>query len=95
MKKIIGKLFAISAALVLTACGNKADKKGGESSKDVDKEANIKISVQLEEDWRKHYEAAAERVKKEFPNAEIELRTIGGLEPVSYTHLTLPTKRIV
>ena len=61
---------------------NKADKKAGESAKDVDKEANIKISVQLEEDWRKHYEAAAERVKKKFPNAEIELRTIGGLEHI-------------
>ncbi len=82
MKKIIGKLLALSAALVLTSCGGKDKKASSGENESVDKEANIKISVQLEEDWMEHYKAAAERVKKEFPNAEIELRTIGGLEHI-------------
>lgn len=82
MRKVIGKLLALSAVLVLTSCGGKDKKASSGENESVDKEANIKISVQLEEDWMEHYKAAAERVKKEFPNAEIELRTIGGLEHI-------------
>ena len=47
MKETIGKLFAISLALLLTSCGGKNNKASIGESESIDKEANIKLSVQL------------------------------------------------
>ncbi|MDD7306688.1 MAG: sugar ABC transporter substrate-binding protein [Peptoniphilaceae bacterium] len=86
-KKYKGLLAATMAlALVLTACGSKKDKGSKEGSQGqtagADDSVKGKISVQVEDAWKDYYKAAADRVKKKYPNAEIEF-----INTSSFDHL--------
>lgn len=94
MKNKLKLLTALSLATLLTACGGAKDKPA--DNKDAaSTDAKVTLSVQLEEDQRPHYEAAAERVKKQFPNAEIDLRPVGGLEHLDIIDATDATNEDV
>lgn len=81
MKNKFKSLMALSLAVVLTACGGAKDAdKGADTKEAANTDAATKLSVQVEEAWLPHYEAAVERVKKQFPNAEIELKTVGAFD---------------
>lgn len=86
MKKGIKSIMALSLAVIMTACGGAKDggKEAADGGKEANKDASAKLTVQVEEEWLPHYEKAAERVKKEFPNAEIEFKTLG-----SFDHLEI------
>ena len=74
--------MALSLAVVMTACGGAKDggKEAADGGKEANKDASAKLSVQVEEAWLPHYEKAAERVKEQFPNAEIEFKTLGAFD---------------
>ena len=81
MKNAFKGLMALSMAFLLGACGAGKDAPanddaGGESTG----EASGKLTVQVEEAWLPHYEAAAERVKENNPDAEIEFITVGAFD---------------
>ena len=92
MKNAMKGFMAVGLAFVLAACGGgknapAEENKGtdGENTEvtetaEVNNDIEGKISVQVEEAWLPHYEAAAERVKAKYPNAEIELKTQGAFE---------------
>ena len=74
--------MALSLAFVMAACGGAKDggKDAADGGKEANKDASAKLSVQVEEAWLPHYEKAVERVKEKFPNAEIELKTVGAFD---------------
>src|SRR5699024_925261 len=88
MKKKYKGLLALtmSMALVLTACGSNDDMGSGEGSQGemmgADDSIEGKISVQVEDAWQDYYQAAADRVKEKYPNAEIEF-----INTSSFDHL--------
>lgn len=88
MKKKYKGLLALtmSMALVLTACGSNDDMGSGEGSQGemmgADESIEGKISVQVEDAWQDYYQAAADRVKEKYPNAEIEF-----INTSSFDHL--------
>lgn len=88
MKKQYKGLLALTMALALalTACGSNKDAGSGEGSQDkvmgTDDSIEGKISVQVEDAWQDYYQAAADRVKEKYPNAEIEF-----INTSSFDHL--------
>lgn len=57
------------------------DQATGEASPvEVNEDISGTLSVQVEEAWLPHYEAAAERAKAKYPNAEIEFKTMGAFD---------------
>lgn len=81
MKNKFKSLMALSLAVVLTACGGAKDAdKGADTKEAANTDAATKLTVQAEEDWVDYYKAAAERVKKQFPNADIEIKTVGSFD---------------
>lgn len=73
--------MALSLAVVLTACGGaKEADKGADTKEAANTDAATKLTVQAEEGWVDYYKAAAERVKKQFPNADIEIKTVGSFD---------------
>ena len=73
--------MALSLAVVLTACGGAKDAdKGADTKEAANTDAATKLTVQAEEGWVDYYKAAAERVKKQFPNADIEIKTVGSFD---------------
>lgn len=73
--------MALSLAVVLTACGGaKEADKGSDTKEAANTDAATKLTVQAEEGWVDYYKAAAERVKKQFPNADIEIKTVGSFD---------------
>ena len=82
MKKGIKSIMALSLAVIMTACGGAKDggKEAADSGKEANTEASTKLTVQAEEGWVEYYKAAAERVKKQFPNADIEIKTVGSFD---------------
>ena len=73
--------MALSLAVVLTACGGAKDAdKGADTKEASNTDAATKLTVQAEEGWVDYYKAAAERVKKQFPNADIEIKTVGSFD---------------
>ncbi|MDO5047484.1 MAG: sugar ABC transporter substrate-binding protein [Anaerococcus sp.] len=82
MKNKVKALMALSLAAILTACGGNSNDEQPGSTETA--EASGSISVQVEEGWLDHYEAAAERVKEKYPDAEIELKTVS-----SFDHLDI------
>ena len=88
MKKQYKGLLALTMglALALTACGSTKAAGSGEGSQDkvmgTDDSIEGKISVQVEDAWQDYYQAAADRVKEKYPNAEIEF-----INTSSFDHL--------
>ena len=82
MKKGIKTIMALSLAFVMAACGGAKDggKEAADGGKEANKDASTKLTVQAEEGWVEYYKAAAERVKKQFPNADIEIKTVGSFD---------------
>lgn len=81
MKNKFKSLMALSLAVVLTACGGAKDAdKGADTKEAANTDAATKLTVQAEEGWVDYYKAAAERVKKQFPNADIEIKTVGSFD---------------
>ena len=81
MKNKFKSLMALSLAVVLTACGGaKESDKGADNKEAANTDAATKLTVQAEEGWVDYYKAAAERVKKQFPNADIEIKTVGSFD---------------
>ncbi|MFO3668004.1 MULTISPECIES: sugar ABC transporter substrate-binding protein [Anaerococcus] len=81
MKNKFKSLMALSLAVVLTACGGaKEADKGADTKEAANTDAATKLTVQAEEGWVDYYKAAAERVKKQFPNADIEIKTVGSFD---------------
>ena len=81
MKNKFKSLMALSLAVVLTACGGaKEAVKGADTKEAANTDAATKLTVQAEEGWVDYYKAAAERVKKQFPNADIEIKTVGSFD---------------
>lgn len=85
MKKNFKSMFALMLALtlILTACGS-----GGKDSTPVEgTDGNgsttgegVSLTVQAEADWMEYYEAAIERVKEDYPEADIELVEMGAFD---------------
>lgn len=86
MKKKLSLLLVLALMLTtLAACAPKKtdDVSGkGDTPKTDPEGVKATISVQVEKDWKGYYEAAAERVKKEYPDAKIEF-----IETGSFDHL--------
>ena len=81
MKNKFKSFMALSLAVVLTACGGAKDAdKGADTKEAANTDAATKLTVQAEEGWVDYYKAAAERVKKQFPNADIEIKTVGSFD---------------
>ena len=87
MKNAFKGLAALSLAFLLGACGAgknaPADNGAANDNQAATSEpADVsgKLTVQVEEAWLPHYEAAAERVKEKYPNAEIEFKTMGAFD---------------
>lgn len=81
MKNKFKSLMALSLAVVLTACGGAKDAdKGADTKEAANTDVATKLTVQAEEGWVDYYKAAAERVKKQFPNADIEIKTVGSFD---------------
>ena len=75
MKRFGILLLVVVLSLSMVACGNKEPASTGEDESKTEGEVvEIKetITVQVEEEWLPHYEAAAERVKEIHPDATIE-----------------------
>ncbi|OLS02927.1 sugar ABC transporter substrate-binding protein [Tissierella creatinophila] len=86
MKKKLSLLLGLALMVTtLVACAPKETDDGAGDGKsqsgDLDK-VKATISVQVEKDWRDYYEAAAERVKVEYPDSKIEF-----IETGSFDHL--------
>lgn len=76
--------LGMSLALVLTGCGSNEDagstEGSGEQTMGEDTSIEGKITVQVEDAWQDYYEAAADRVKEQYPNAEIEFITTSSFD---------------
>lgn len=81
MKKNVMKFASIAlAVLMLAACGGKT---GGDTTKEQGEGKDVgkvELSVQVEEAWVPHYEAAIARVKEAYPEAEITLKQVGAFD---------------
>lgn len=84
MKKKLSLLFVLALVLTtLAACAPKdTDILADDTSKEDQDKAKETITVQVEKGWREYYEEAAKRVKKEYPDAEIEF-----VEMTSFDHI--------
>ncbi|GAB6109642.1 sugar ABC transporter substrate-binding protein [Fusibacter bizertensis] len=91
MKKLVSLLLVMVMMFSLVACGSKTDvveetTAGTTASTEATTEAvqslDGTISVQVESSWLEYYQAAAERVKAENPNATIEF-----IEVASFDHI--------
>ncbi|MDO5738044.1 MAG: ABC transporter substrate-binding protein [Eubacteriales bacterium] len=95
MKAKLSLLLALVLAftLVFSACDNKkqneadgdepvSDAPVGDTQEDASTGVGPagKITVQVEEAWLPHYEAAAARVKEAYPDVEIEFITVGSFD---------------
>lgn len=104
-KKILAILLAVIMIFSLVACSKndedkdkpvdegKATDGGSEDGSASDIDATI--SVQVEEGWLPHYEAAAERVKEKYPNATIEFITVGSFDHLDTIDSTDATNKDV
>lgn len=90
MKKFISMMLILVLSLSMVACGNKADEpKDPEEVTDGEvKDITEKISVQAEPDWKEYYEAAVERVKETYPNAEIEIKVTDSFDHLDVLDMT-------
>lgn len=84
MKKKISLLLVLVFILTaFTACApKKTDDDAGETPPVDNEEVKETLTVQVEKDWKSYYEAAAERVKAEYPDVEIDF-----IETASFDHL--------
>lgn len=86
MKKALSLLLIAILALSLAACS------GGSDGDDINTDdITATITVQVEDDWREYYEAAAARVLERFPNATIEFIEVGSfdhLDTIDSTSIT-------
>src|SRR5699024_8299505 len=78
MKKFIVFLLVLTLSISMVACGGK-DEPTSDGGAD-DGEITEKITVQVEEDWMPHYEAAKERTLETYPEAEIELMEVSAFD---------------
>ena len=53
------------------------------------------MRLMMHDTFQEEREAAGKWVRAQLTSAQLSTYFVGYLEPVSYTHLTLPTKRIV
>lgn len=79
MKKNIMKFVALALAVfMLAACGGAPAGTAEEGTPaDVGK---VELTVQAEEAWVPHYEAAIARVKEVYPEAEITIKQVGAFD---------------
>ena len=82
MKKIV-KIAAVVAVVILAVALIAPIALRGKIADIVKREANAILAARLD------FEKLDISLLRHFPNASVELK---GLTPVSYTHLTLPTK---
>lgn len=91
MKKLVSLLLVMVMMFSLVACGSKTDvveetTAGTTASTEATTEAvqslDGTISVQVESSWLEYYQAAADRVKAENPNATIDF-----IEVASFDHI--------
>lgn len=87
MKRKLSLLLVLALMVTtLAACAPKKtdgpDSGGGDTPPADPGKVKETITVQVEKDWKEYYEAAAERVKAEYPDAEIEF-----IETGSFDHL--------
>lgn len=91
MKKLLVTLLVATTTLSLVACGGGAKTEG---NKDGDKnsatDAEVSISVQVEESWLPYYEKVKETVIGKYPNATIDFVTTGSFDHLDTLDSTGP-----
>lgn len=91
MKKVIALLLVLFLSLSIVGCS------GGKSKDAISESNEIKetITVQVEKDWLAYYEKAAERVKEQYPKANIKFITTGAFDHLDVLDATDVTNKDV
>ncbi|QQK07175.1 sugar ABC transporter substrate-binding protein [Miniphocaeibacter halophilus] len=92
-KLIVGMSMVLALTLGLTSCGGKGEKKP--SSSGEAKGINAEISVQAEKEWMDYYNGAIERVKKDNPDATINIIEKGAFDHIDVIDQTDGTNKDV
>lgn len=80
MKKNIMKFAALAlVVLMLAACGGAPAETTKEEGKPAEA-GKVELTVQAEEAWVPHYEAAIARVKEAYPDAEITIKKVSAFD---------------
>ena len=99
MKRFGILLLALVLALSMVGCGQKEPANVEDNVEDNTEGETLDIketiTVQVEEDWKPHYEKAAERVKEVYPDANIEFIVTGSFDHLDVLDSTDVTNKDV